>query len=700
MVNSFSGEMNGQTNHLNNRLHFKQDTCELTLGDGTKRIYQKVTAVSTEIFGEEIASDLVGKITQPQYFLLQSEILPSGNVILFSYNEKGHIASVEIRDASQKKAHSWMQLDYLFNDKLCCITVTTSDEKKLTYNFEKIAAGKQSFFILKEVKGNYGIPVSYDYEIKGSNCYLAKKRLPEGRFLEIEYDEEGRVKNLKAPSATSGKSEIANQFVYGEGFTDVINAAGIKTRYHFDGRLQLVSIERYDSDNKLYRTDKKYYGTIEKDLTFLLARTISDAAGRVHSYRCFNYDERGNVLEEQLYGNLTGKQAVSLQIDAEGKILNPDQEECHKKIFSYSDDGFNLITAFGDCKGNKSVYSYDKGSNRLINKFMYTNGDIKKREFRFYNRDAVCIKIIDDDGNDAYCEDRAFRYHFKITERHITKIYPREVLPGLGLPEIVEEKAYDYKQKKEILVKKLQNIYSPQGHLLSCTTYDANDAYAFTVSKTYNSLGQVISETDPEGNKTFYSYDAVGNQLGISLPHQDKTIEKSYDYKSNLIQTNESAHNLQKTTSNTYDILGRKITSTDQFNQTTYFDYDAFGHLTKVTYPAVLDEYEKLIQPEFIYTYDIFGNALSVTDPNGYTTHKTYNLRGSPAKIHYPDGSIEMFKYDAEGSLHRSLTRDQIVTVYEYDYLGRVSYEEVSYLLENSDISSAIPARVFLPISK
>ncbi len=680
MVNSFAGEMSGQTNHLNNRMHFKQETCEIILGDGTKRIYQKVMTIPTEIFGEEIAVNLAAKVTQPQYFLLISETLPSGNVILFAYDEKGHITSVEMKDSSQKKTHSWIHFAYDFNLRGCRITVTTSDEKKLIYEFEKLTLGKQAIFVLKEVKGNYGIPVSYNYGIKGSNCFLTKKRLPEGRFVEIEYDDAGRVKALKGPSALSGKPETAYSFNYADKCTEVSNAAGIKTRYRYDDRFQLIAIEHLGTDGKLHRTDKKYYGETKQDTTFLLARTISDATGRIHSYRCFKYDGRGNILEEKLYGNLTGKQEASLQANADGQIINPDHEECHTKTFSYSEDGLNLLTRLGDAKGNKTTYSYDKGSNRLIKKLIYEKDSVKKREFRFYNSDAVCIKTIEDDSSDD-----DIKYSYGTTEKHIIEVKPKEVLPGVGLPEVIEEKAVDLKTKNEILVKKLLNTYSPQGQLLSCATYDCNGVHAFTVGKTYNHLGQATSETDPEGKITSYSYDGIGNEILVSNLYENKTIEKHYDYKNNLNQTIESAGTLQKTLHNTYDILGRKIASTNQFGETTHFEYDAFGHLTKVIYPTVLDEYKKSIQPSFSYTYDIFGNVLSVTDPKGYTTYKTYNLRGSPSKIHYPDGSIEMFKYDTEGSLHRSLTRDQIITVYEYDYLGRVSYEEVSFVREKSE---------------
>lgn len=680
MVNSYAGEMNGQTNHLNNHIHFKQDTCELQLGDGTKRLYKKVNAVATEIFGEEMALVLASKVIHPQYFLLLSETLPSGNVILFSYDEKGHIARLEMKDALQKKSHSWIRFNYDFNPKGCRITASTSDEKRITYNFERLQAGSQSLFALKEVNGSHSIPCFYDYEVKANTCFLVKKRLPEGRFLEIGYDEVGRVKALKGPTALSDKPDTLRRFVYGDKYTDVTNAVDIKTRYIYDDRLQLIAIEQYDQDNTLYRSDKKYYGKTKQELTFLLARTITDGAGRIHSYRCFKYDNRGNVLEEKLYGNLTGKKEVFLQVDANGQLLNPDNEECHIKTFSYSQDGFNLVTCFGDCKGNKTTYNYENGSNRLSKKFIYNTSLIRKREFRFYNEDAVCIKITEDNDNS-----KDSRYAYIATDKYITEIHPKETLPGVGLAESIEEKAFDFESNKEILVKKLINIYSSQGHLLSCATYDSNGTYAYTIAKAYNHLGQVTSETDLKGQITTYSYDCIGNQILISIPHQNKTIEKKYDLKNNLLQIIDHASHLNAIQQSTYDALNRQISSIDRFGQITNFEYDTFDHLIRVIYPTVLDEYEKPFQPTFTYTYDIFGNVLTTTDPKGYTIKKTYNLRGSPSHISYPDGSVEMFKYDTEGSLHRSITRDQIITVYEYDYLGRVTYEEDSFVAKTGE---------------
>jgi RHS repeat-associated protein len=376
-----------------------------------------------------------------------------------------------------------------------------------------------------------------------------------------------------------------------------------------------------------------------------------------------------------LYGNLTGKEEVSLDVSPEGTLLNPDEEQCHIKTFGYSSDGFNLLTTIGDCKGNQTVYTYQSGTNLLIKKFIFDRRFLKKRTFKSYNEDAVCIKITDDDGTEQV-DSRFYGGAFK--EQHITKIYPKETLPGVGLPEIIEEKAFDVKSNQEVLLKKLINTYDNQSNLISCSTFDANEQYVFTERRAYNPLGQVVSLIDAAGREVNYAYDHIGNRIAASWPCENKNVATIYDFHNQPTEITESTADAQFTVSNSYDSLGRKICSKDRFGNITQYEYDAFDRLTKVSHPLVLDENNQVICPTFSYTYDLFGNALTVEDSKGFITSKTYNLRGDPTKISYPDGTFELFKYDPEGSLHRSLNRDKIVTIYEYDYLGRPVYEEKS----------------------
>jgi RHS repeat-associated protein len=661
LVNTYAQEINGQTNHQNNLLHCKGDTCELSLGDGSKRVYQRVNDLPLQLLGEEITPIMAAQVIDPAYFLLVQEVLPSGNRLFFSYDEDHHLIAIEMKNPSGKPL-SWIHFSYEFGENKSQVYITTSDNRELTYHFITDQ--------LTQVSGSHSIPVTYEYD----GNFLVKKILPEGRFVEIAYQDE-RVQALKGPHAQSGKAEIAHTFSYGKDYTDALDAMGIKTRYIYDKRSQLTAIERYDHIGKLYRTEQKFWGKTKSDAGLLLAKTIGDGNERIYSYRYFQYDKSGNVLEERLYGNLTGKQEVSLQVSPDGKLLNSDEEECHVKTFGYSTDCFNLLTKMGDCKGNQTLYTYKPGTNLLIRKLIYDKGNIKKRTFQSYNEDGVCIKVIEDDSSQ---EEESKIYGWSVTERHIKEIQPKAALPGVGLPEVIQEKALDLKTKKEILIKKLVNTYDPQSNLLSCDTYDANGEYAFTEKRTYTPIGKIASQTDAVGREVLYTYDGIGNEISRSIPLENRSISTTYDFHNLPIQIVENNSDESITLYNSYDVLGRKIATTDRFGQTTHYEYDSFHRLTKTIHPEVLGENGQVIHPTFHYAYDIFGNVLELTDAKGFITTKSYNLRGDPTRIYYPDGSSELFKYDPEGSLHRSLTREQIITVYEYDYLGRSIYEESS----------------------
>lgn len=672
MVNTYAEEINGKTNHQNTRLYCKNDTCELVLGDGTKQVYKQVAELPCLLLGEELTPLMASQIVDPQYFLLTQEVFPSGNRVFFSYDDAGHLISVEMKNQALTHTLSWMHFAYTFQEDACQVRIETSDMRQLTYHF----AVDHGIYQLSRVDGSHCRPVSYEY-----NGELIKKTFPEGRFIEIDY-QEGKVCALKGPHAQSGKIQVENTFSYGKGYTDVLNAMGLKTRYLYDKRAQLTAIQRYDDQNVLYRTEKKFWGATQSDAGRLFAKTIEDGSGCVHSYRFFQYDKFGNVIEERLYGHLTGKEDVVLHISPNGKLLHSDEEkdtpkECNVKTFGYSTDGLNLLTKIGDCKGNQTLYFYKPGTNLLVKKRIFDRGGIRKRTFQSYNEDAVCIKIIEDDGtreeDGAIC---GYCCGWTITERHIKNITPKVTLPGVGLPEIIEEKAFDYNQNQEIRIKKCINTYDERSNLLSSSIYGEQDEDVLTAEYTYNAYGEVISQRDAADRERLMTYDGIGNLISQATPQEHKLVTTTFDFRNQPIEITETAQEGSSTLYHSYDALGRKIYSTDRFGHSTHYAYDAFHRLNQVVYPSVLDEKQQIICPTFHYTYDIFGNVLTSKDPKGHITTKVYNLRGDPIKIQYPDGSLELFKYDTEGSLHRFLNREKILTIYEYDYLGRMASEE------------------------
>lgn len=659
-VNTYAKEINGKLDHQNNVLKYAANTCELIVGDGTRRIYKKVSKLPSLFMGEELTRTIAEQVLNAEFFILIEERLPSGNRIFYSYNSDRRLIAVELKNKEKTKVLSWINLKYEIEKKNAVVNVSTSDEKTLTYKFDN----KNDIYQLVDVKGSHLKHINYRYE-KNS----LKKSIKNGLFLLVEY-QDGKVHCLKTPHHMNGEATISRQFEYGLNYTDVYNNQKVKVRFNYDARFQLTAIEYYDENEQLYRNDRKFWGATGKNRGRILAKTIADGTGKIHSYRSFIYDDAGNVKEEKLYGKLTGKNEVSLQVNPDGILLAGENQECSIKVHSYTSDGFNMPATMGDCKGNQIQYFYKPSCNLLDHKFIYSKG-IVKRTYYYYNEDGVCFKMIEDDGNKP--EDSNLS---GVTERHITNIFPKELLLGIGFLESIETKTLDINQNCEILIKKNVNKYDKQGHLLSCETYGSDNKYAYTEAIDYNSLGQKTVITDAAGRIQSYTYDKGGNQKTISTSHTNNLITTDYNYHNLPIkvvtETPEDCHGIQFA----YDNLGRKTSSTDRYGNLTYFEYDAFDRLKKVVHPETLDENNQLITPTFEYFYDVFGNVIRILDPQGFATLKTYNLRGDPTKIDYPDGTSEYFKYDLEGSLHRSVTREQIVTVHEYDYLGRKTYEE------------------------
>ena len=669
--NTAHGEMSGRVSVQNNLLRYQTDTQEytLTMGDGNKRFFEKVETLPSRFLGEELNPCLAEQIHEPEFYRLTLEVLPSGNKICYSYNDNGHLARVEMVNAAEKKTLSWIVFDY--QEKENQLTLTTSDGRHASYTLDQSRITKANYSDRPEIE--------YSYNDQGKLTKVGSA----GRITEVEYDTNMRVSSLKERDH-AGERGSTTRFAYGNGYTEVSNAISQKTIYRYSKKQQLETVEYYDRANSKYRVDRKYWSP-EREASFnLLAKTIEDGEGNTLSCRQFSYDSNGNVIEERLYGNLTGKSEDFLAMGKNGEVIFGEEDDCHVRKMEYSTDGFNLLVKMGDCKGNEIVFEYLPGTNRLSKKFIKDNksyNKIKRRFFYFYDDDGVCIRTIEDDGS----EENPNRISgWDVTERRITEVTPKENLPGVGLPLVVVEQASGFRDDFKVhQLKKQVNFFDSLGRLLKEKTYDADDLFRFSKERIYDAKGNLIEEIDPEGNQTFYQYDSSGNCVLKTLPHLNATYEFAYNSQGRIVKIHEVYGDTEYMLTNAYDLLGNKVSSTDRRGNRTDFEYDLKGFLSKVIYPAVRDHNGGFSRPETFYENDMFGNPLRTTDARGYVMLKRFNLRGDPISIDYPDGTFELFKYDSEGSLHRHLTRDGIVSVFEYDFLGRQVNKERSTASKN-----------------
>ena len=230
--------------------------------------------------------------------------------------------------------------------------------------------------------------------------------------------------------------------------------------------------------------------------------------------------------------------------------------------------------------------------------------------------------------------------------------------------------------------------------LLASQTKGYGTPQAATTTYSYDpSTTALLSETDPDGETTYFSVDSNGNQLWETDPLGRRTTATYNSFNEPLTKTDA----LGVTTTYTYDNKGRLLsTSTPligagQSSTTTY----AYGDSSNPSEPTTMVDADG---KTWTYTYDAYGDKTSSTDPLGnettdtynadgwrltqvapkgnvsgchcagqYTTTYSYRADGLQTAVTNPLGYTSTSQYDADGDLVMSTDADGNVTTYTFD---------------------------------
>lgn len=215
-------------------------------------------------------------------------------------------------------------------------------------------------------------------------------------------------------------------------------------------------------------------------------------------------------------------------------------------------------------------------------------------------------------------------------------------------------------------IMQVDYTYNPGGDIIKEEFWNSEGDNP-KVSYDYDSYGNLISETDPNGYKTEYGYDS------------DHTfVTKVKNAKGHVFNY-------------TYDPSGNLLSETDTNGYKTEYTYDGFGRITKEILP-----YDTKSYPTVYYTYEISGTAPETIRVNqresGYGTYDSYyiydgfgNLIQKKRKSDYGYTTTDYF-YDKLGRLkaqsnpyfnsyarYRTPYSTVKKTEYVYDVLGRVT---------------------------
>lgn len=105
-----------------------------------------------------------------------------------------------------------------------------------------------------------------------------------------------------------------------------------------------------------------------------------------------------------------------------------------------------------------------------------------------------------------------------------------------------------------------------------------------TTTRTYDNVGNIISETNPNNQVIAYTYDAQNRVKTTTLSNGVKT-ENIYDKNGNMISQGIISSDKILTTKSTYDGDNRKISTTDASNNTTSYTYNKLNQITSAIDP-------------------------------------------------------------------------------------------------------------------
>jgi RHS repeat-associated protein len=189
------------------------------------------------------------------------------------------------------------------------------------------------------------------------------------------------------------------------------------------------------------------------------------------------------------------------------------------------------------------------------------------------------------------------------------------------------------------------------------TTVTAYDGKSNVVSKTANPIAGVNDTwTGAAANPIVesWTYDPTFNKVLTHIDGLGNVTTNSYDSAGNLIKTVQPAvfkagvaTNANPVSTFTYGAHGLVATATDAEGRVKAYAYDP----TTFDLLSVTEDSSRL-NLKTSYTYDAVGNQLSVTDPNGNTTAKTYDGMRRVVQVTPPapfTANITKTTYDLDG---------------------------------------------------
>ena len=634
--------------------------------------------------------------------LIVREIDPLGNEAVFHYDEQLNL--ILYRDKNRN------QSNFAYDARGNLLTQTDAIGNTTQFVYD------DSYRII-QVTDARGYETIYKYDEHGRLTAITNGR---GTTVRLEYAD------FSWPVAIIDGREERTSYAYDtdKNRIESTNALGYRDRWTYDARGFLI--QRIDSGGGVYTYDYDEVGNLIRHTDPLNYHTIYgyDVAGNLISITDANrhttqytYDALGRLSSQQ---DARGSLQV-YKYDDLGRVI---QIENNQALFSYEYDPVGRLVAETDPLGNVHTYKYDPNGNKTS--IQDPRGHITRYRYDALNRE---IETINPRGFSTYSHyDHVGNLVAVKNEVNKTTHYQYDQLNRIVRmtdPNGAQfEYRYDANDNLTYLIDPLsittKYIYDPLNRVTAVIhnyqeSHVAQNDVNVTELYKYDSVGNLIQTTNPNGQLTryvydfksqmvqrvfsnrvqaLYLYDGLGN-VALSANENEAMILYSYNEASQLLterpinqdeastsyQYDLSGNLLRAHTSDAvstyyvYDELNRVTTAVNHENDSLHYTYDPVGNRTSLTYPD-----GKVVT----YTYDENNNLLGLGTAAGQRTQYSYDAKDRLTQVSHPDSTTIQYQYGPTGRLvettvidrHRNLTTQ---TDYQYDAVGnRLSMKTTS----------------------
>jgi len=385
------------------------------------------------------------------------------------------------------------------------------------------------------------------------------------------------------------------------------------------------------------------------------------------------YDQEDRLVREERAGGILNiDYTIPLQKTKVSKTIVDSQGTTlpgRNTYYEFTADGFLLKTT----DEQKSIEFVRDSRNNIIERILWKNTG--SAQYPTLAKETSTNFIFDDDN---------------LVTRSSIEI-------GNG-EQIITKAFYDNGALKE---KQVYSTSSPD--IVHHDFFEYN--YIGNIHTTIASIKTLVNKTPtPIYNSVAFEYDDTGQPLTVTFENGDRFTT---EYENGLITNNDGI-------TLSYDNRGQIVTSVDRNGNTTQYEYDNLGRITKIinalgaetilTYTGwqmtsielgkdgefpgqitnfVYDPYNRLLQSsvdlngspvrQTTYNYDSEGNVLSVTDQQGNSNRYSYDPWNRPLLVTDANENNSSYSYSFDGKLTSITNPFGNITSYAYDMQRRLT---------------------------